>query len=77
MGALYLYWKLAKYAGDDISYADALATLIDFDKVLGLTLNEKEAVLEIPEEIDTLPLNQIVIKSHVGGLVKSFERKVA
>ena len=31
----------------------------------------------IPDEIDTLPMDQVVIKSHVGGLVKSFERKVA
>ena len=32
---------------------------------------------EIPDEVETLPLDQIVIKSHVGGLVKSFERKAA
>jgi transposase InsO family protein len=31
----------------------------------------------IPEEVETLPMDQVVIKSHVGGLVKSFERKAA
>ncbi len=31
----------------------------------------------VPEEIETLPLDQIEVKSYVGGLVKSFERKVA
>jgi putative transposase len=30
-----------------------------------------------PEEIVTLPLDSVVVKSHVGGLVKSFERKAA
>ncbi len=32
---------------------------------------------EIPEEVDALKLDQIVVKSHAGGLVKSFERKAA
>lgn len=31
----------------------------------------------VPEEVVTLPLDQVVVKSHVGGLVKSFERKAA
>jgi transposase InsO family protein len=31
----------------------------------------------IPDEVETLPLEQVLIKSHVGGLVKSFERKAA
>jgi hypothetical protein len=30
-----------------------------------------------PDEVDTLKLNQIEVKSYVGGLVKSFERKAA
>jgi len=30
-----------------------------------------------PEEIETLKLSEVVVKSHVGGLVKSFERKAA
>ncbi len=30
-----------------------------------------------PEEVETLKLNEVVVKSHVGGLVKSFERRVA
>jgi putative transposase len=32
---------------------------------------------EEPEEVETLKLNEIVVKSHVGGLVRSFERKAA
>ena len=30
-----------------------------------------------PDEIDTVKLDQIDVKSYVGGLVKSFERKAA
>lgn len=30
-----------------------------------------------PEEVPQLPRNQLVVRSHVGGLVKSFERKAA
>ena len=31
----------------------------------------------VPEEIDTILLNQVEVKSYVGGLVKSFERRAA
>jgi len=34
-------------------------------------------VREEPEEVDTLSLDQIEVKSYVGGLVQSFERKAA
>ncbi|MEK6262770.1 MAG: integrase core domain-containing protein [Planctomycetota bacterium] len=34
-------------------------------------------IREIPTEVASLSLDQIVITSHVGGLVKSFERKAA
>jgi putative transposase len=34
-------------------------------------------VREEPEEVETLNLDQIEVKSYVGGLVKSFERKAA
>ena len=34
-------------------------------------------VREVPEEINTLKLDQIEVKSYVGGLVKSFERRAA
>jgi hypothetical protein len=34
-------------------------------------------IREVPTEVETLSLDQVVVKSHVGGLVKSFERKVA
>jgi len=30
-----------------------------------------------PQEVDTVPLDQIEVKSYVGGLVKSFGRKAA
>ena len=32
---------------------------------------------KVPEEVELLKLDQLVVKSHVGGLVKSFERKAA
>jgi hypothetical protein len=31
----------------------------------------------LPEQVETLSLDQIEVKSYVGGLVKSFERKTA
>jgi len=34
-------------------------------------------IRHIPDEIETLRLDDVVVKSHVGGLVKSFECKVA
>ncbi len=34
-------------------------------------------VREVPEGIKTLKLDEIEVKSYVGGLVKSFERKAA
>ena len=34
-------------------------------------------VREVPGEVELLKLDQITVKSHVGGLVKSFERKAA
>jgi len=32
---------------------------------------------KVPDEVEKLSMDQIVVKSHVGGLVKSFERKAA
>ena len=53
--ALAVIWKIAKNAGDDISYEDAYATLLDFDQVLGIKLLENEyEVKEIPEDIQTM-----------------------
>ncbi len=53
--ALAVVWKLAKNAGDDISYEDAYTTLLDFDRVLGLKLDENEfEVTEAPEEVQAL-----------------------
>lgn len=34
-------------------------------------------IRHMPNEFDTIQLDEIVVKSHVGGLVKPFERKVA
>ena len=31
----------------------------------------------IPEEMDTIPLEQMEVRSNIGGLVKSFGRKAA
>ena len=32
---------------------------------------------KIPDEVATLSLDEVVVRSYVGGLVKSFERKAA
>jgi len=34
-------------------------------------------IRDVPEEVETFKLDQIEVKSYVGGLVKSFERKAA
>ena len=34
-------------------------------------------VREVPEDVETVSLDQIEVKSYVGGLVKSFERRAA
>jgi hypothetical protein len=34
-------------------------------------------IREVPEEVKTLKLEQVEVKSYVGGLVRSFERKAA
>jgi len=34
-------------------------------------------IRDVPDEVETLRLDQIEVKSYVGGLVKSFERKAA
>lgn len=34
-------------------------------------------IRDVPEEVQTLSMKQIEVKSYVGGLVKSFERKAA
>ena len=34
-------------------------------------------IREVPDEVETLKLDQVEVKSYVGGLVKSFERKAA
>ena len=34
-------------------------------------------IRDVPDDVETLTMNQIKAKSYAGGLVKSFERKVA
>ncbi len=34
-------------------------------------------IRDVPEEVETLTMGQIEVKSYVGGLVRSFERKAA
>lgn len=34
-------------------------------------------IREVPEEVETLTMDQIEVKSYVCGLVKSFERRAA
>ena len=34
-------------------------------------------IRDVPEEVDTLTMDQIEVKSYLGGLVKSFERRAA
>ncbi len=34
-------------------------------------------VRDVPDEVETLKLDQITVRRHVGGLVSSFERKAA
>jgi len=34
-------------------------------------------IRDVPEEVDTLKLDQIEVKSYVGALVNSFERNAA
>jgi len=47
-----LVWKLTK--DENVGTGDKKATLLDFDKVLGLNLGEKIVVKEIPQEINDL-----------------------
>ena len=34
-------------------------------------------IRDVPDEVETITMDQIEVKSYVGGLVKSFERKAA
>jgi putative transposase len=34
-------------------------------------------IRDVPDEVATLTMDQVEVKSYVGGLVKSFERKAA
>jgi cysteinyl-tRNA synthetase len=47
-----------------ISNEDKLATILDFDKVLGLDLNKiKEIKIEIPEEVETIAKDRLIARS--------------
>ena len=41
-----------------------------------LTLDDPP-IRDVPDEVETLTMHQIEVKSYVGGLVTSFERKAA
>ena len=45
--------------------------------IRGLSPTHLHPVRDVPKEVETLTMNQIEVKSYVGGLVRSFERKVA
>ena len=51
-GGLAIVWELLK--NTNVSDADKKATILDFDRVLGLKLDEKIAEKEIPENIQAL-----------------------
>lgn len=51
-GGLAIVWELLK--NKDVSDADKKATILDFDRVLGLKLNEKILEQEIPAEVQVL-----------------------
>ncbi|MES2214167.1 MAG: cysteine--tRNA ligase [Patescibacteria group bacterium] len=68
--ALAVVWKLAKHAGDDVSYADAYATLLDFDLVLGLNLSENEyEVTHVPRGV-----NDLLREREMARLAKNFSK---
>ena len=52
-----LVWKLLK--DEKVAEADKKATLLDFDRVLGLKLGEKIVEEEIPEEIRQLAADRL------------------
>jgi cysteinyl-tRNA synthetase len=49
--ALAVAWELAR--AEDVSSADKRTTLLDFDRVLGLKLDQHTEI-EVPEDIQTL-----------------------
>ena len=56
--------------------------LVEFTSYYNTTRSHSERdnlppIREVPEEVASLKLNEVVVKSHVGGSVKSFERKAA
>lgn len=58
--ALSLVWELVK---SDLADEDKLATILDFDRVLGLELGEKvEKVLDIPNEVEELLQKRILAR---------------
>lgn len=54
---LAIVWKLVK--DENIKPEDRKATLLDFDKVLGLKLNEVQAEEEVPEEIKKIAASRL------------------
>lgn len=63
-GALAVVWELLK--NKDVSDADKRATILDFDRVLGLKLNEPftELAQEIPEHVQDLMNQRVVARAN-------------
>jgi cysteinyl-tRNA synthetase len=69
-GALAVVWELLK--NSEVSDADKKATILDFDRVLGLALDEQIVQKEIPKEIQEL-IDQRIIARQEKDWVKSDE----
>ena len=54
-----------------------LADVLQLRLCTGQLAKVVRKVRDVPDEVDTLKLEQIEVKSYVGGLVKGFERRAA
>ena len=56
-----------------------LAEITDYHKgtLSSMVKENLPPVREIPEEVETLKLDQVVVRRRVGSLISSFERKAA
>jgi hypothetical protein len=61
-------WRLAVYLDYLIS---------EFVTYYNTTRESLPPVRNVPDEVETLKLSEVVVRSHVGGLVKSLERRAA
>jgi cysteinyl-tRNA synthetase len=75
-GGLAIVWELIK--NPDVSDADKKATILDFDRVLGLKLDEitsKDEVLEVPEHVQKLLKEREIAREkqdwHTSDLIRN------